>query len=121
MKSGFRMLSGFINNAKEVITPRGRRAAAARSAQPGPETFTSSALVNQTKEEDATMPNIKTITVTFHVNEDTGNIVNATQYDGSPGKSGVPQGEITDCQALVVSRNSPSCIWIKIGGQCNCL
>lgn len=67
------------------------------------------------------MPNIKTVTVTFHINEDTGNIVNATRYDGSPGKSGVPQGEITDCQALVVSRNSPLCVWVKIGGQWYCL
>jgi len=67
------------------------------------------------------MPNIKTITVNFHINEDTGNIVNATRHDGSPGNIGVPQGEITDCQAVVVSRNSPYCVWIKIGDVWYCL
>jgi hypothetical protein len=66
------------------------------------------------------MSNIKTITVTFHINEDTGKIVNATRYDGSPGYNRTPQGAITDCQALVVSQNSPSSICYLINGVWYC-
>jgi len=72
--------------------------------------------IKQNTVEDSAMPNIKTITVTFHINEDTGSVVNATRHDGSPGEYKAPQGAITDCQAFVVSQNSPSCIYIKIGG-----
>lgn len=67
------------------------------------------------------MPNILTVTVNLHINEETGTIVNATRHDGSPGKPGVPQGEVTDCQALVVSRNSPLCVWVKIDGRWYCI
>jgi len=60
------------------------------------------------------MNNLKTITITFHINEQTGKIVNATQYDGSPGEFREPQGKITDSQSIVVSQNSPYCISYQI-------
>jgi hypothetical protein len=66
------------------------------------------------------MPNIKTITVTYHINEDTGKLVNATRYDGSPGNNRAPQGGITDCQGFVVAQSSPSCIYHQIGGVWYC-
>jgi hypothetical protein len=78
-------------------------------------------VIRQNSVEDSAMPNIQTVTVTFHINEDTGSIVNATRYDGRPGEARVPQGTITDCQALVVSRNSPYCVNIKIDGVWYCL
>jgi hypothetical protein len=72
--------------------------------------------IRQDKVEEPAMPNIKTITVTYHINEDTGKIVNATRQDGSPGNNRTPQGAITDCQALVVSQSSPSCVYHLING-----
>jgi hypothetical protein len=56
----------------------------------------------QTKQRGGfAMPNIKTISVTYHINEDTGKLVNVTRYDGSPGQNRV-HGAITDCHGLVV-------------------
>jgi hypothetical protein len=62
------------------------------------------------------MPNLKTITVTFHINEDTGKVVNMTRHDGSPADNATaPPGTITDCQSFVVSRVNPYCISYQIG------
>jgi hypothetical protein len=69
---------------------RDRYLALSRVVRPALSNFVSRLNIKQDKVEDPAVLNIKTITVTFHVNEDTGNIVNATQYGGSPGKSGVP-------------------------------
>lgn len=73
-------------------------------------------VIRQNNVEESAMPNLKTITVTFHINEDTGKLVNATRADGSPGDYKAPQGPVTDCQAFVVSQSSPSCIYIQING-----
>jgi hypothetical protein len=66
------------------------------------------------------MPSIKTVTVTYHVNEETGKLVNVTRHDGSPGESRVPQGTITDCHAIVLTQNSPTCVWHLINGVWYC-
>jgi hypothetical protein len=66
------------------------------------------------------MPYIKTITVTFHINVAIGKRNNVTRYDSSPGNNRTPQGAITDCQSLVVSRNSPSSVCRLIDGVWYC-
>jgi hypothetical protein len=91
-----------------------------RTIQPVPATILFRLVINQNKVEDSAMTNIRTITVTYHINEDTGKLVNVTQHDGSPGKNCAPQGAITDCQGLVVSQNSPSSICHLINGVWYC-
>jgi len=116
LKAGDDMLSGLLKRTKEVITHRDRYLAIRRAIPPGVATILSRLTVNQCNAEDSTMPNIKTITVTFHINEDTGKIVNVTRPDGKPGEYKAPQGTITDCQSIVVAHNSPTCIYYQIDG-----
>ena len=116
MKSAKDPISGFLRSTKEVITHHDPYLAISRAIQPVLATLLSRLNINQNFVEDSAMPNIKTITVTFHINEETGKLVNATQHDGRPGDLKIPQGTITDCQAFVVSHNSPSCIYIQING-----
>jgi len=65
-------------------------------------------------------PNIKEITVKLHINEKTGKLVNVTRGDNAPGKTAPPQGEVTDCTAFVISKNSPSCVYYLINGVWYC-
>jgi hypothetical protein len=116
MKRVDEVLSGLLKSAKEVIKHREHHQTTSQSMQPAAVDKLFRPKTRQNKVEDSAMPNIKNITVTFHINEDTGSVVNATQADGSPGDSTTVPGGITDCHAFVVSHNSPSCIYIKIGG-----
>jgi hypothetical protein len=116
MNAGNGKLSGLLKRTKGVIKHRDRYLAIRQAVQPVLANLLSRLNISQHNPEDSAMPNIKTITVTYHIDEDTGKVVNATRYDGRPGDYKVPQGAITDCQAFVVSRNSPSCIYIQIGG-----
>lgn len=63
---------------------------------------------------------IKTVTVTIHIDEKTGKVVNATNGNGGPGIPKGPAAGITDCKAFVVAHNSPSCVYIKIGDTLYC-
>ena len=116
MKRVNEFLSGLLKSAQEVIKHRNRYLTTSQSMQPAAVDTLFRPNIMQNKVEDSAMPNIKNITVTFHINEDTGSVVNATQADGRPGDSTTVPGGITDCHAFVVSHNSPSCIYIKIGG-----
>jgi Na+-translocating ferredoxin:NAD+ oxidoreductase RnfG subunit len=116
MKQVDQILDGLLKRAKEVIKQHNRYLSTNQTMQLVPEDKRFRLNIKQNKVEDSVMPNIKNITVTFHINEDTGSVVNATRPDGSPGASNMVPGGITDCHAFVVSHNSPSCIWIKIGG-----
>ena len=107
---------GLLKRMKEVIKLRDLYLTIHRTIQPVLAIILSRLAINQNKAEDSAMPNIKTITVTYHIDEDTGKVVNATRHDGRPGDYKAPLGAITDCQAFVVSQNSPSCIYIQIGG-----
>ena len=116
MNTGNGNPSGFQKSIKEVNKLRDIYLTIHRTIRPVFTTILSRLAINQNKVEDSAMPNIKTITVTYHIDEDTGKVVNATRYDGRPGDYKVPQGAVTDCQAFVVTHNSPSCIYIQIGG-----
>jgi hypothetical protein len=116
MKAGEAALSRLLTKTKEVITHRDPYLPITRTIQSVFTTILSRLTIKQNNAEDSAMPNIKTITVTYHIDEDTGKVVNATRHDGRPGDYKVPQGAITDCQAFVVTHNSPSCIYIQIGG-----
>lgn len=116
MKRVNEFLSGLLKSAREVIKHRNRYLTTSQSMQPAAVDTLFRPNIMQNKVEDSAMPNIKNITVTFHINEDTGSVVNATRADGRPGDSSTVPGGITDCHAFVVSHNSPSCIYIKIGG-----
>jgi hypothetical protein len=116
MKDGEAALSGLLTKTKEVITHSNQYLSITRTIQSVFATILSRLSVNENHVEDSAMANIKTITVTYHIDEDTGKVVNATRHDGRPGDYKAPQGAVTDCQAFVVTHNSPSCIYIQISG-----
>ena len=116
MKSGKDTLSGLLKSTKEMIARSNQYLAITRTIQPVIANIRHRLAIRQNRTEDKTMPNLKTITVTFHINEDTGKIVNVTRPDGKPGEYKAPQGTITDCQSIVVAHNSPTCIYYQIDG-----
>jgi hypothetical protein len=107
---------GLLKSMKEVVTQSDSYLAIRRFIQPVHANILSRLTIRQNHAEDKIMPNLKTITMTFHINEETGKIVNVTRPDGKPGEYRAPQGTITDSQSLVVARNSPTCIYYQIDG-----
>lgn len=67
---------------------------------------------------------VKTITVTYHINEETGKVIRVSKGkedpQGDAGEQAIPSGKITDTCAAVIAHNSPSCIYIPIGGTWVC-
>ena len=64
---------------------------------------------------------MKQITLTYHINEKDGKVVKITDGNDNPGTPASPQNaNVTDTTAAVVAHNSPSCIYVPIGGTWFC-
>lgn len=60
---------------------------------------------------------IEEVTVTFEINKNNGKIKLAKGSKGGPVQDGPVAADITDSIGVVVSKNSPACVWYLIGGQ----